>query len=139
MKAIELIAKYEGCKLKAYKCPAGIWTIGYGHTGADVYEGVIISKNEADMLLEKEIKKLREQINFLLDVPLKDNQVDALISLAYNVGLGSFKRSKLLKRINNNDDLELIAKEWLEFNKVNGKTLRGLLRRRAEEISLFLE
>lgn len=138
MNAIELIAKYEGCNLKAYKCPAGIWTIGYGHTGDNVKEGVIISKGEADILLEKEVAKIRDQINCLLKVPLKENQIEALISLTYNVGMGAFKRSKLLKRINNSEDLELISKEWIEFNKVNGKTVKGLLKRRTEEILIFL-
>lgn len=139
MKALELIKKYEGCKLEAYKCPAGVWTIGFGHTGSDVYEGVKISKEEAEILLEKEFKKLKEQVNFLLNVSLNEEQVGALTSLVYNVGLGAFKKSKLLKRINNGDNLELIAKEWLEFNKVNGKILRGLLKRRIDEIALYLE
>lgn len=139
MKALELIKKYEGCKLEAYKCPSGVWTIGFGHTGSDVYKGVKISKEEAEILLEKEFKKLKEQVNFLLNVSLNEKQVGALTSLVYNVGLGAFKKSKLLKRINNGDNLELIAKEWLEFNKVNGKILRGLLKRRIDEIALYLE
>lgn len=139
VKALELIKKYEGCKLEAYKCPSGVWTIGFGHTGSDVYKGVKISKEEAEILLEKEFKKLKEQVNFLLNVSLNEKQVGALTSLVYNVGLGAFKKSKLLKRINNSDNLELIAKEWLEFNKVNGKILRGLLKRRIDEIALYLE
>lgn len=134
---LELIKKYEGFSSQVYKCPAGVWTVGYGHTGRDVYEGVTITEKEASLLLEKEIRKLEEEVLVYLDNKPSINELDALTSLVYNVGLGAFKKSRLLKRINAKDNGELISKEWIEFNKVNGKVVKGLLRRRAEEISLY--
>lgn len=134
---LELIKKYEGFSGKAYKCPAGLWTIGYGHTSYDVGEKTTITKIEAELLLKKEVENLQEQILFLLDNKTTVNELDALTSLVYNVGLGAFKKSRLLKRINSKDNPELIAKEWIEFNKVSGKVMKGLVRRRAEEICLY--
>ena len=134
---LELIKKYEGFSSEAYKCPAGVWTIGYGHTGVDVTKGVTITEKEASLLLKKEVEKLQEQILFLLDNKVTTNELDALTSLVYNVGLGAFKKSRLLKRINSKDNPELIAKEWIEFNKASGKVIKGLIRRRAEEICLY--
>ncbi len=134
---LEIIKKYEGFSSQAYKCPAGVWTVGYGHTGRDVYEGVTITEKEASLLLEKEIRKLEEEVLVYLDNKPSINELDALTSLVYNVGLGAFKKSRLLKRINAKDNGELISKEWIEFNKVNGKVVKGLIRRRAEEICLY--
>ena len=134
---LELIKKYEGFSSEAYKCQAGVWTIGYGHTGVDVTKGVTITEKEASLLLKKEVEKLQEQILFLLDNKVTTNELDALTSLVYNVGLGAFKKSRLLKRINSKDNPELIAKEWIEFNKASGKVMKGLVRRRAEEICLY--
>lgn len=134
---LELIKKYEGFSSQAYKCPAGVWTVGYGHTGYDVTESTTITMEEAELLLKKEVEKICDQISFLLDVKLTQNQLSALVSLVYNVGPNAFKNSRLLKRINLKDNPELVAKEWIEFNKINGKISTGLLRRRAEEISLY--
>ena len=134
---LEIIKKYEGFSSQAYKCPAGVWTVGWGHTGRDVYEGVTITEKEASLLLEKEVRKLEEEVLFYLDNKPTTNELDALTSLCYNVGLGAFKKSRLLKRINLKENGELISKEWIEFNKVNGKVVKGLLRRRAEEICLY--
>ena len=134
---LELIKKYEGFSSEAYKCSAGVWTIGYGHTGVDVTKGVTITEKEASLLLKKEVEKLQEQILFLLDNKVTTNELDALTSLVYNVGLGVLKKSRLLKRINSKDNPELIAKEWIEFNKASGKVMKGLVRRRAEEICLY--
>lgn len=134
---LEIIKKYEGFSSKAYKCPAGVWTVGYGHTGYDVTESTTITMEEAELLLKKEVEKIYDQISFLLDVKLTQNQLSSLVSLVYNVGLNAFKKSRLLKRINLKDNPELVAKEWIEFNKINGKISTGLLRRRAEEIYLY--
>lgn len=134
---LELIKKYEGFSSQAYKCPAGVWTVGYGHTGYDVTESTTITMEEAELLLKKEVEKICDQISFLLDVKLTQNQLSALVSLVYNVGPNAFKNSRLLKRINLKDNPELVAKEWIEFNKINGKISTGLLRRRAEEVSLY--
>lgn len=134
---LELIKKYEGFSSQAYKCPAGVWTVGWGHTGRDINKDTILSREEAELMLQKDVANLQEQILFLLDDKPTTNELDALTSLCYNVGLGAFKRSRLLKRINLKENGELISKEWIEFNKVNGKVVKGLLRRRAEEICLY--
>lgn len=134
---LELIKKYEGFSSQAYKCPAGIWTVGWGHTGRDINKDTILTREEAELMLKKDVANLQEQILFLLDDKPTTNELDALTSLCYNVGLGAFKKSRLLKRINLKENGELIAKEWIEFNKVNGKVVKGLLRRRAEEICLY--
>lgn len=134
---LELIKKYEGFSSQAYKCPAGVWTVGWGHTGRDINKDTILTREEAELMLKKDVANLQEQILFLLDDKPSMNELDALTSLVYNVGLGAFKRSRLLKRINLKENGELISKEWIEFNKVNGKVVKGLLRRRAEEICLY--
>lgn len=134
---LEIIKKYEGFSSQAYKCPAGVWTVGWGHTGRDINKDTILTREEAELMLQKDVANLQEQILFLLDDKPTTNELDALTSLVYNVGLGAFKKSRLLKRINLKENGELIAKEWIEFNKVNGKVVKGLLRRRAEEICLY--
>ena len=134
---LEIIKKYEGFSSQAYKCPSGVWTVGWGHTGRDINKDTILTREEAELMLKKDVTNLQEQILFLLDGKPSMNELDALTSLVYNVGLGAFKKSRLLKRINLKENGELIAKEWIEFNKVNGKVVKGLIRRRAEEISLY--
>ena len=134
---LEIIKKYEGFSSQAYKCPSGVWTVGWGHTGRDINKDTILTREEAELMLKKDVTNLQEQILFLLDGKPSMNELDALTSLVYNVGLGAFKKSRLLKRINLKDNPELVVKEWIEFNKVNGKVVKGLIRRRAEEISLY--
>ena len=134
---LEIIKKYEGFSSQAYKCPAGVWTVGWGHTGRDINKDTILTREEAELMLKKDVANLQEQILFLLDGKPSMNELDALTSLCYNIGLGAFKKSRLLKRINLKENGELISKEWIEFNKVNGKVVKGLLRRRAEEICLY--
>lgn len=134
---LEIIKKYEGFSSRAYKCPSGVWTVGWGHTGRDINKDTILTREEAELMLKKDVTNLQEQILFLLDGKPSMNELDALTSLVYNVGLGAFKKSRLLKRINLKENGELIAKEWIEFNKAGGKIQKGLLRRRAEEICLY--
>ncbi len=130
----ELIRKYEGCRLTAYKCPAGVWTIGYGTTvypnGQPVREGDKISRAEAEAFLTMYIKQ-----NIKLPTGLNSNQQEALRSLIYNIGQGAFDRSSLKKAI--------IAKDWKAVWKNwdwvtgGGQFLKGLAKRRAEELLLF--
>ena len=130
----ELIKKYEGCRLTAYKCPAGIWTIGYGTTvypnGQPVKRGDKCTQAEADSLLEWYVKN-----KIQLPSGINKNQAMALQSLIYNIGQGAFDRSSLKKAI--------IAKDWKAVWKNwdwvtgGGKFLNGLAKRRAEELMLF--
>lgn len=126
----ELIKKYEGLSLKAYKCPAGIWTIGYGTT-ANVKEGDVITLQEAESYLQD---YLRNNIK-LPEIPLTDNQKEALYSLIYNIGQTAFDKSSLKKAILNNDIKE-IFKNW-DWISADNKPLKGLAKRRAEELYKF--
>lgn len=136
-RGVELVAKYEGCRLTAYKCPAGVWTIGYGHTAGVNQGDTLDSEAEARKLLKEDLKKYgnyvnacveKQQINF----SLTQNQFDALTSFCYNCGNGS-----LQKLVSGRNAAE-IAEKMLQYNKGGGKVLAGLVRRREEERALFL-
>lgn len=135
-KGLELIKKYEGCRLLAYKCPAGVWTIGYGHT-AGVKSGMAITKVDAERLLLQDIKRFEEGVEALVKVPLTSNQFSALVSFAFNCGLAALRSSTLLKKLNAGD-LNGAAREILRWDKVNKKPVEGLTKRRKEEQKLFL-
>lgn len=150
-KAIALIKDYEKCRLKAYKCPAGVWTIGWGNTnyghGIPVKDGDKISQPQADELFENHFGAMENQVRALLKFPnlLSENQMGAVLSLVYNIGIGNFEKSTLRKKLNELSPPtgfthELyIAHEFQKWNKVKGKESKGLTRRRAEERALFLE
>ena len=135
-KEAELIKSFEGLELEAYLCPADIWTIGYGHTG-DVKEGDTITKAEAEDLLDKDLEKFRSGVNRCVKVPLNENQFGALVSFAYNVGIGSLQSSTLLKLLNAGD-YDAAADQFPRWNKSGGKVLTGLTRRREAERAVFL-
>ena len=134
-RGIDLIKKFEGCILKSYKCPFGVWTIGYGHTSG-VKKGQVITKNQAEKYLKEDLKKFEKGVSSYVKVSLNQNQFDALVSFSYNVGLGAFKNSTLLRYLNKRD-YSGASKELLKWNKSNGKVLNGLVKRRAEERKLF--
>jgi len=140
-KGIELIKKYEGLRLDAYRCPAGKLTIGYGHTGDDVKPGMTINKEMAELLLKQDLTVFEKAINELVKIKLTQNQFDALLSLVYNIGIGNFKKSTLLKLLNENKILEA-GEEFMKWTKARQpgglKELPGLVKRRAEEKTLFL-
>ena len=132
-----LIKKYEGCSLKAYKCPAGVLTIGYGTTvypdGKKVKEGDQITTEQAETYLNHYV--MNEIMPHIRDLCLNDNQVIALTSLIYNIGWGAFSKSKCYKAIKEKDWCTAYQ-EWT-WIKANGKVLLGLVKRRAEEKYLF--
>ena len=132
---IALIKKFEGCKLEAYKCPAGVWTCGYGSTKG-VEEGDVWSQDKADHMLEVELKEFGDYVNNLVDVPLSQNQFDALVAWTFNLGPSNLSSSTLLKVLNKGEYEEVPAqiKRW---NKVKGEVSRGLIRRRQAEALLF--
>lgn len=134
--AIELIKEFEGFRAKAYKCPAGVWTIGYGFTD-DVEEGDVITKAEALLELRKYVLSIRINIITYVKTKLNINQLDALTSFVYNVGLYAFRKSSVLMKINLGD-MTGASEVMLKYNKVNGKVLAGLTRRRKAEVKLFL-
>ena len=139
---LDLIKSFEGCQLKAYKCPAGVWTIGWGTTepinGIKPHEGMIITQQQADELLIKNLKGYENAVNKYVTYCINQNQFDALVSFAYNCGNGALKTSTLLKKLNAGD-VQGAANEFLRWNKSNGKVLNGLTRRREAERKLFLK
>lgn len=136
-KGINLIKNFEGCRLEAYKCPAGIWTVGYGHTGSTVHQGLKISQSEADSLLKTDLIIHCNNVSKLVKVPLNQNQFDALVSLEYNIGYGNFSRSTLLKLLNTKNYKDA-AEQFAVWRLGGGKILPGLVRRRKAEKDLFL-
>ena len=134
-KGLELIKSFEGLRLRAYLCPAKVWTIGYGHTG-DVRGGQVITQSQADDLLKQDLRRFEIAVRKLVKVPLTQNQFDALVSFAYNVGEAALSRSTLLRKLNAGD-LAGTKLEFAKWNKGGGKVLAGLTRRRADEATLF--
>lgn len=135
-KGIDLIKKFEGCRLEAYKCPAGIWTIGYGHTKG-VKDGQIITQEQAEEFLREDLRIFEQTVESCVKVPLSQNQFDALVSFCYNCGSGALKTSTLL-RLLNEGKYSSAADQFLRWNKAGGKVLVGLTRRREEEREMFL-
>jgi GH24 family phage-related lysozyme (muramidase) len=143
--AIALIKEAEGCELKAYLCPAGVPTIGYGHTKTvsknDVKRRKTITEDEAERLLKADLAEYEAGVARLVKVPLTDDQFGALVSFAYNLGVGALGSSTLLKRINSKASLADIERAWVQWDKgrVNGvlKPLAGLTKRRKAEFALF--
>jgi lysozyme len=130
-----LIKKFEGCELEAYKCAAGVWTIGYG-TIKNVSEGMTITQEQADKMFDEEMKEYETYVNTAVKVPLSQNQFDALVSWVFNLGNGNLSSSTMLKVINSGDHAGVPAqiKRW---NKAGGKVLEGLIRRREAEALLY--
>ncbi|NHR05723.1 lysozyme [Chromobacterium haemolyticum] len=133
---ITLVKSSEGLKLVAYKCPAGIWTNGYGHTGPDVTPGQVITQAQADALLARDLERFEAGVARLVKVPLNQNQFDALVCFSFNLGLGALQGSTLLRLLNAGDYAGAAA-QFPRWNKAGGKELPGLTRRRAAEQSLF--
>jgi lysozyme len=134
-KGIDLIKHFEGCELEAYKCPAGVWTIGYGHIKG-VKEGMTITEVQAEEMLKSELNEYEGYINNLVTAELNQNQFDAMVSWVYNLGGGNLKASTLLKVLNEGDYAGVPA-QMMRWNKAGGKVLEGLTRRRQAEADLF--
>ena len=132
---LSLIKKFEGCELEAYLCPAGVWTIGYGHT-KDVKEGDKITRDEADYLLQEEMIEYESYINDFVEVPLNQNQFDALCSWVYNLGPTNLKNSTML-RVLNEEKYADVPQEIKRWNKAGGEVLDGLIKRREAEAKMF--
>ena len=133
--AYELIKQFEGLRLEAYLCPAGIWTIGYGHTSG-VSPNSFITIQEADEYLHRDVATIEMQLN-KLNLILRQCQWDAIVSFVFNVGIGNFKASTLLAKIRINPDDNSIMDEFLRWVYANGKVMRGLQKRRLTEMKLY--
>jgi len=136
-RGLALIERFEGVRLRAYKCPAGVWTIGYGHTGPDVCEGLEISLPRAGELLATDCRRFEEAVSRLVTATMNQSQFDALVSLTYNIGEGALRRSTLLRLVNADPSDPAIRREFLRWDKAAGATLPGLTRRREAEAELY--
>jgi lysozyme len=132
---LQLIKDFEGLELSAYKCAAGVWTIGYGHIKG-VQEGMSISEARANEMLNEELTEYENYINKGVTVPLSQCQFDAMVSWVYNLGNGNLTSSTLLKVLNSGDYAGVPA-QMLRWNKAGGKVLAGLTRRRQAEADMF--
>lgn len=133
---LELIKRHEGCRLTAYKCPAGVLTIGYGHTGADVVAGMMITQQQADELLRRDVRWAADAVN-RENLNINQNQFDALVSFVFNLGAVNFRGSTLLKMIKVNPLSINIRTEFGKWCKAKGSTLPGLALRRKHEAELY--
>lgn len=135
-KGIEFIIKEEGEVLHAYRCQAGVWTIGVGHTGG-VTPDMKITKEQSRQLLKADLCRFEKAVNETIKHPLLQHQFDALASFAFNVGTQAFKNSTLAKKINANAPYNEIREQFLRWNKAGGKVLAGLTSRRKREAKLY--
>ena len=134
-KGIALIKEFEGLRLKAYQCPGGVWTIGYGHT-AGVKPGMVITKAQAEEYLKADLIAFERYLNGL-GLALNQNQFDALVSFIYNVGTGNFSSSTLLRKVRVTPQDNSIMDEFLRWVYSKGRVLPGLQRRRLAEMKLY--
>jgi len=137
---LALVKEFEGLRLKAYRCPAGIWTIGYGHTSSagepNVSPDLVITKEEAEAILRRDMIQYEKGVEKLVKVELTQGQFDALVDFAYNAGVGALAKSTLLKKVNAGKFDEVPA-EFMKWTKGGGKELPGLVRRRRAEVKLW--
>ena len=139
--SLDLIKRWEGCKLKAYKCSAGVWTVGYGFTTSagfiEVGPDTKITQAEADWYFEKTIEKFLAEITPAITAPINENELGAFTSLAYNIGPTMFRKSSALRHFNsgNKDRVPTSIRMW---RKAGGKVVKGLINRREAEVDLFL-
>jgi lysozyme len=148
--AKDICKRFEGCELHAYADPIGIWSVGYGHTGKDVYPGLRISQEEADDLLDSDLAKAEQIVDAAVNAPINENQFQALVSFVFNVGKGvagpngkdglvylkSGEPSTLLRELNAGHILAASG-EFLKWTHAGGRELPGLVKRRQAEKDLF--
>ena len=134
-KGLELIKLHEGLKLGAYICPANVWTIGYGHTKS-AKQGMVITTEKATELLKSDLNTAENCVN-KQDLPINQNQFDALVSFVFNVGCFAFENSTLLRMIKNNKSKEEIEAQFNRWVNGKGRKLPGLVKRRKEESELY--
>lgn len=142
-KGTAIIRKFEGLKLQAYLCPANVWTIGYGSTfyenGSKVQQGDKITLDRADRLLFDMVKRFEIGVKGLVKSDLNENQLGALTSFAFNVGIGALQKSTLLKKVNANPNDPTIRNEFMRWTRAGGKVLKGLVTRRESEANLYFK
>jgi lysozyme len=140
-RGIAIIRKYEGLKLRAYVCPAGLNTIGYGATfyenGTKVQPNDVITMDRADKLLHFQVKLFADEVKRTVKSNLNDNQLGALVSFCFNIGGAAFAKSTLAKKANANPSDPTIRNEFMRWTRGGGKVLPGLVKRREEEANIY--
>jgi lysozyme len=140
-KCLEMLAHHEGIRQKPYKCPAGLWTIGVGHLIGDGKSlpdswNRTFSLEEVYAILAKDVIRFERGVERLITIPLTQNQMDAIISFTFNLGIGCLQRSSVRQKLNRGDK-EGAIESLLKYNKAGGKVLKGLDNRRKDEAALF--
>lgn len=137
---LSVIKEFEGLRLSAYRCPAGIMTIGYGHTSAagspTVTSGLVISRDDAERILRADLGQYENAVNKYVEANLTQNQFDALVCFTYNIGVGALAKSTLVKKINAGK-LDEAPAEFMKWTRGGGRELPGLIRRRRAEVKLW--
>lgn len=133
-----LVKEFEGFNLQAYQDGGGVWTIGYGHTGDDVHQWLIITDGDAENFLTKDLAGAEHTVNAAVKVPITQNQFDALVDFAFNLGGHALATSTLMRLLNEGDKMGA-ANEFAKWDHSGGKEVPGLLRRRLAERDLFLQ
>ncbi len=133
---MDLLKHFEGCELVAYRCPANVWTIGYGSTGPHVREGMVITQQEADDLKRRDLVRFERAVAKNAG-KCSQNEFDAMVCLAFNIGIGGFLKSSVLRH-HKAGRKRKAADSFLMWNKGGGRVLRGLTRRRKAERELYL-
>lgn len=132
---VALIKQWEGIRLDAYRCSAGVWTVGYGHTRT-ARPGLKITQEQAEDLLREDLRVFEKAVDDAVVVQLTDNQFAALVSWTFNVGVGAMRQSTLIRKLNAGD-YDAVPRELIKWNKVKGKPVHGLSNRRAAEVGLW--
>ena len=138
---LDLIKKYEGCKLKSYQDSVGLWTVGFGHligNGKTKPDKLIYTQEEVDGLLRTDLARFESGVSAYCTLPLTQGQFDSIVCFSYNLGLGTLSRSTLLKKLNAGD-YDGASQEFLKYTKAGGVVLKGLVARRQAENQLFTQ
>lgn len=133
---MRLTESFESCRLEAYQDLRGIWTIGWGHTGPEVVDGLVWTQEQADAQLLLDVQNAVDHVNRLVSVPLSQEEFDSLVDFVYNAGGGAFKDSTMLRKLNAGDYAGA-ANEFDRWDHADGTVVSGLLRRREAETNLF--
>ena len=132
----QLTEAFEGCRLVAYQDLLDVWTIGWGHTGPDVHEGLVWTQEQADVTLLHDTQRAQDCVNAAVYSPITQGEFDALVDFTFNVGCSAFLKSTMLKMINAGA-FQTAAKEFEKWEYAGGKKVAGLLRRRKAEEAVF--
>lgn len=135
---LELVKRFEGCRLRAYQDQGGVWTCGFGSTGSDVGPNTVWTMEEAENRLESALEHVLEAVRGIVTAPLNQSKEDALCSFSYNCGLGALRHSHLLIFVNK-QEWDQAADQFLRWDRIHGVENPGLKKRREEERQLFLQ